>query len=170
MQIGTAFLRCPEAATGEMHRRALARASDEGTSVTAALTGRPARALTNRYVREMRDAAAVDLPDYPLIRSLAGPLGAAAARAGSDDFATMWAGQAAALGREMPAAELVAALMEEACTVPGRAGVRSAAGAGGRGGAGPAQPDSCRRGGSSTVHSRPSPTTKKRIRVATPTL
>ena len=140
VQIGTAFLRCPEAATGEMHRRALARASDEGTSVTAALTGRPARALTNRYVREMRDADAADLPDYPLIRSLAGPLGAAAARAGSDDFATMWAGQAAALGREMPAAELVAALMEEARTVlaglasgPRRAPTAAARGSGSAG-------------------------------------
>jgi len=120
VQIGTAFLRCPAAATGEMHGRALARSSDEGTSVTAALTGRPTRGLTNRYVREMRGYAAADLPDYPLIRSLAGPLGAAAARAGSDEFATMWAGQAASLGREMPAAELVATLMAEARAVLAR--------------------------------------------------
>ena len=114
VQIGTAFMRCPEAATSDLQRRALARASDEGTSVTRALTGRPARALTNRYVREMRGYDEADLPDYPMIRSLAGPLGAAAAKAGSDDFSTMWAGQAAALGREMRAAQLVATLMDEA--------------------------------------------------------
>ena len=114
VQIGSAFMRCPEAATSELQRKALAAASDAGTRVTRALTGRPARALANRYVREMGDYDEADLPDYPLIRGLAGPLGAAAAKSGSDDFSTMWAGQAAALGREMPAAELVTTLMDEA--------------------------------------------------------
>ena len=52
-----------------------------------------------------------------MIRGLAGPLGAAAAKSGSDDFSTMWAGQAAALGREMPAGELVMTLMDEASAV-----------------------------------------------------
>ena len=117
VQIGTAFMRCPEAATSDLQRKALATASDAGTRVTRALTGRPARALANRYVREMGDYDETNLPDYPLIRGLAGPLGAAAAETGSDDFSTMWSGQAAALGRELPAAELVNSLMNEAKAV-----------------------------------------------------
>ena len=92
VQIGTAFMRCPEAATSDLQRKALATASDAGTRVTRALTGRPARALANRYVREMGDYDETNLPDYPLIRGLAGPLGAAAADTGSDDFSTMWSG------------------------------------------------------------------------------
>ena len=67
VQIGTAFMRCPEAATSNLQRKALAAASDVGTRVTRALTGRPARALVNRYVREMSDFDESDLPDYPLI-------------------------------------------------------------------------------------------------------
>ena len=117
VQIGTAFMRCPEAATSDLQRKALAAASDVGTRVTRTLTGRPARALANRYVREMSGFDESDLPDYPLIRGLAGPLGAAAAKSGSDDFSTMWAGQASALGREMPAGELVMTLMDEASAV-----------------------------------------------------
>ena len=117
VQIGTAFMLCPEAATSNLQRKVLTAASDVGTRVTRALTGRPARALVNRYVREMSDFDESDLPDYPLIRGLAGPLGAAAAKSGSDDFSTMWAGQAAALGREMPAGELVMTLMDEASAV-----------------------------------------------------
>ena len=62
----------------------------------------------------MSDYDEGNLPDYPLIRGLAGPLGAAAAKAGSDDFSTMWAGQAAALGRDMGAGELVKKLIDEA--------------------------------------------------------
>ena len=112
VQIGTAFMRCPEAATSELHRRALAAGGDEGTRVTKAFSGRPARALTNRYVAEMHGYD--DFPDFPLVRSLAGPLANAAAAAESDDFNSMWAGQAATLGREMGAANLVKILMDEA--------------------------------------------------------
>ncbi len=115
VQIGTAFMRCPEAATSELHRRALAATTDAGTNVTRAFSGRPARALTNRYVDEMRDYD--DYPDFPLVRSLSGPLAKATSESGSDDFLSMWAGQAAALGREIGAAELVKVLMDEAQAV-----------------------------------------------------
>ena len=58
-----------------------------------------------------------DYPDFPLVRSLSGPLAKATSESGSDDFLSMWAGQAAALGREIGAAELVKVLMDEAQAV-----------------------------------------------------
>lgn len=111
-QLGTAFLGCPEATVSPLHRTALRASHDEGTRVTKAFTGRPARALANRYVLEMTDAEAEAL-DFPLQRGLSGPLAAAAVKQSSPDFSAMWAGQGAPLTRELPAAELMRVLIAE---------------------------------------------------------
>ena len=112
VQLGTAFLGCPEATVGPLHRQALLAGGDRPTRVTRAFTGRPARALANRYALEMADAEA-DVLDFPLQRGLNAPLAQAAAERGSSEFTAMWAGQGAPLIRALPAAELIQALIAE---------------------------------------------------------
>jgi nitronate monooxygenase len=109
-QIGTAFLVCPEAAIHPLHRAALRSARAEATTITRAFSGRPARALRNRAVKEAGD----DPLPYPAQMSMSGPLGAAAAERGSGEFLAMWAGQGAPLVREMPAAQLVDRIVSDA--------------------------------------------------------
>lgn len=118
-QLGTAFLGCPEANVHPLYRQALQASRDDGTRVTRAFSGRPARALVNRYLDEMADAEAATL-DFPLQRALAGPLAEAAAARGSADFVAMWAGQGAPLLRPLPAAELVGVLIAETERARGR--------------------------------------------------
>ena len=109
-QIGTAFLGCPEAGIDPLYREALRGARAEGTTITRAFSGRPARALRNRLTGE----AGIDPLAYPAQLSMTVPLGMAAAEQGSTDFLAMWAGQAAPLARELPAAELVEKIVGEA--------------------------------------------------------
>ncbi len=112
-QIGTGFLLCPEAATPPLHRDALRQAGELGTVVTNVLSGRPARALVNRLTAEvgpMSDAA----PDFPLPMGELVPLRAAAERKGCRDLSPIWAGQGAALTRELPAKVLMQTLVKEA--------------------------------------------------------
>jgi nitronate monooxygenase len=111
VQLGTAFLGCPEASVSPLHRAAL-RAGAGGTRVTRAFTGKPARVLANRYVLEMADAED-DALAFPLQRALSGPLAQAGAAQGSGDFMALYAGQGAPLVREVPAAELLEALVAE---------------------------------------------------------
>jgi nitronate monooxygenase len=111
-QLGTAFLTCAESGASSVHKNAVLAARDDETLLTAKLSGRLARTLTNRYVREMNQRDAPCLP-FPAQNMLTGPLRAAAARRGIADFATLWAGQAAPLARELPAAELVHVLCAE---------------------------------------------------------
>jgi nitronate monooxygenase len=113
VQIGTAFLLCPEAATPPLHRDALRQARELGTVVTNVLSGRPARALVNRLIAEVGpffEAA----PDFPLPMGELTPLRAAAESKGSRDFTPIWAGQGAALTRELPAKALMETLVKEA--------------------------------------------------------
>lgn len=112
VQLGTAFLGCPEASISPLHRQALKTSSDESAQMTAVFTGRPARAIANRLLREQAGGEA-DVLDFPLQRDLTGPLGQAAAKRGSADFLSMWAGQGAPLFRELPAKELVETLARE---------------------------------------------------------
>ena len=112
VQLGTAFLSCPEAAVHPLHRQALAEGA-RASIVTAAFTGRPARALANRYADEMV-AAEADILDFPLQLSQTWPLIQATLARGSSEFLPMWAGQAYGLNRAMPAADLVATLAREA--------------------------------------------------------
>jgi nitronate monooxygenase len=113
VQIGTAYLLCPEAKVSALHREALKSAKDNGTVLTNVFTGRPARGIINRIVREvgpMSDLA----PGFPLAAGAVAPLRAKAEAAGSGDFSPLWSGQAAALSREVPAGELTRQLGAEA--------------------------------------------------------
>jgi nitronate monooxygenase len=113
VQIGTAFLFCPESKITAPHRKALRGVSDEATVMTNVMTGRPARGIVNRVMREVGPISDV-APEFPLAAGALAPLHAKAQAQGSGDFSSMWAGQAAALGRELPAAELMRKLAEEA--------------------------------------------------------
>lgn len=113
VQLGTAYLRCPEATTSARYRAALKHGRDDGTAITNVFTGRPARGLMNRAMRELGPMAS-EAPPFPLATGAVLPLRARAEAAGSDDFTWMWAGQAAALGRELPAEALTRWLASEA--------------------------------------------------------
>jgi nitronate monooxygenase len=109
VQAGTAFLCCPEARTSAVHRAALAGALPEvetDTAVTAAFTGRPARALVNRWVRESA-AVQAHIPPFPLAAGALAGLRQAAEAAGRADFSPLWAGQNTRACRTVPAAEVV---------------------------------------------------------------
>jgi nitronate monooxygenase len=114
VQMGTAFLGCPEATVSPLYRARLRTATDEATEVTRAFTGRPARALRNRFVMEMADT---DLLDFPLQASLVGPLWRLLNEEARAAFMPVWAGQAAPLVRDLPAAQLIEDLVAEAQAV-----------------------------------------------------
>jgi nitronate monooxygenase len=113
VQIGTAYLFCPESKILPPHRAALKAVRDDGTEMTNVMTGRPARGVINRVMRELGPISAI-APEFPLAAGALAPLHAKAQAQGSGDFSSMWAGQAAALGREVPAGELTARLVQEA--------------------------------------------------------
>ena len=109
-QVGTAFLRCPEAGTPPLHREAL-REATRPTATTRAYTGRRARGLLNRFMAERgRHAPSA----YPQVQHLVAPRRAAAAAAGDVESVPLWAGQAYSLAGERPAAEVVRALAADA--------------------------------------------------------
>jgi nitronate monooxygenase len=116
-QLGTAFMRCPEAGTAEVHRHALA--EDAPTRITRAFTGRRARGLVNRFMEE-HDAEAPSA--YPEVHHLTAPLRAAARAAGDAGGVNLWAGQTHVLAPELPAAELVRRLADEAARALAAAG------------------------------------------------
>ena len=113
VQIGTAYLWCPEAKISAPHRAALKSARDDGTALTNLMTGRPARGIINRLMREVGPISEV-APEFPLAAGALAPLRAKAEAQGSGDFSPLWAGQAASLGRDMPAGQLTKALAAEA--------------------------------------------------------
>lgn len=119
VQIGTAYLRCPESLVSNLHRAALGQARDDQTVLTNVFTGRPARGILNRLVREVGPIAA-DAPPFPTATGSVTPIRTAAEAAGSADFSPLWAGQAVALGREGGAAELTRQWAAEAEAVMGR--------------------------------------------------
>ena len=113
VQIGTSYLLCPESKISAPHRAALKAAQSDGTALTNLMTGRPARGIVNRVMRELgpvSDAA----PEFPLAAGALAPLRAKAESQGSGDFSPLWSGQAAALAQEMPARELTAKLVHDA--------------------------------------------------------
>jgi nitronate monooxygenase len=111
-QLGTAFLASPESAAAEAWKRDLPQAQDHRIGTIYSFSGRAARGLNNRFVEAMRPFAG-ELPPYPVLNALTAPLRRAAAVAGRGDLLSEWCGQAAALVRPMPAAELVRVLMDE---------------------------------------------------------
>jgi nitronate monooxygenase len=111
VQIGTAYLHCPESKVTPPHRAALKEARDDATVLTNVISGRPARGFVNRVIREMGPIS--DLaPDFPYASAAVLPLHAKAQAQGSGEFSGMLAGQAAALGREMPAQALTQHLVQ----------------------------------------------------------
>jgi len=113
VQIGTAYLDCPEAKISPLHRQALKGARDNDTAITNVFTGRPARAIVNRFMREVGPMSDV-APKFPLAAATLAPLRAKSELAGSTDFTPLWSGQSARLGRELPAGELTKELAAEA--------------------------------------------------------
>jgi nitronate monooxygenase len=111
-QIGTAYLSCPEAKVAPAYKDALATSGLTPTALTNVFTGRPARGLVNRAIRELGPVSEI-APAFPKAAAALAPLRAAAEKQGSGAFSPLWAGQAAALSRAMPAADLTRHLAEE---------------------------------------------------------
>jgi nitronate monooxygenase len=119
--MGTAFLCCPEAGTSAAYRRALLSPDAVDTAVTRAFSGRPARGVVNRFLRELAPHEH-ELPPYPITNALTRDIRQAAARQDRPEFLSLWAGQGAALCRTLPAADLIAALVAETEAALGRFG------------------------------------------------
>ncbi len=115
VQMGTAYLLCPEAKSTPVHREALRTTKDDGTVVTNVFTGRPARSVVNRLVRELGPMSDV-APPFPRASDALLPLRAT----GKHDFVPLWSGQGARLAREMPAGELTRTLASEALAMLAR--------------------------------------------------
>jgi len=112
VQIGTAFMLAPEANTSPLHRAALKQANDNSTTLTNVFTGRPARGIVNRYVREVGPMSP-DAPQFPLAAGASQPMRAAGEARGTADFTPLWSGQAPTFAREMPTGALIARLVAE---------------------------------------------------------
>ena len=122
-QLGTAFLRCPEAGTSAVHREAVA--GTGSTAMTRAFTGRLARGIRNRFLDEHSAAAPAA---YPEVHHLTAPLRRAGRSQGNPDLVNLWAGQTHELSRELSAADMVTALVDEASAALGAAAARLAGG------------------------------------------
>ena len=103
----------PEATVTDLHRAALRNARDDATALTNLFTGRPARGLVNRIMREEGPMSEL-APAFPTAGGALAPLKAKAEAAGRADFSSLWSGQAARLGREMGAGELTTRLADDA--------------------------------------------------------
>lgn len=113
VQLGTAYLFTPEALISTLHRSALHAASDDHTALTNVFSGRPARGLVNRIMREVGPMSDV-APVFPTAGNALAPLKAEAEASGVTDFSALWSGQSASLGRDMGAGELTRHLAGEA--------------------------------------------------------
>lgn len=111
VQIGTAYLCCPESTTSALHRAVLQSPSARHTALTTLFTGRPARGIMNRLMRELGPLSPA-APAFPLATSAIAPLRARAESQGSTDFTPLWSGQNASHCRHVPAAEVTRALAE----------------------------------------------------------
>ena len=109
VQIGTSYLLCPEATTSAVHRAALSSPAARHTAVTNVFTGRPARAIVNRIMREMGPLSVI-APRFPLASAAMVPLRAVAETRGSDHFSPLWSGENATGCKVMPAADLTRTL------------------------------------------------------------
>jgi nitronate monooxygenase len=121
VQMGTAFLGCREAPIIPAWRESLKAADAENTTVTEALSGKPARGIRNRYIEEI-EALAEPLLPYPAQYSVSRDLRKAASERGDARFLAMWAGQGVGLIREQTAAELVEQLVNESQQLMARFG------------------------------------------------
>ena len=106
VQLGTAFLLCPEATTSAVHRAALQGEGAKQTALTNVFSGRPARGIVNRLMRELGPLSTLP-PAFPSAVNALAPLRGAAEQAGKGDFSPLWAGQDTSGCRAIPAAQLV---------------------------------------------------------------
>ena len=105
VQIGTAYLLCPEATTSVVHRAALKSEAARHTALTNLFTGRPARGIVNRIMKELGPVRS-DAPAFPFATAAIAPLRIKAESQGSGDFSPLWSGQNASGCKEVRAAEL----------------------------------------------------------------
>jgi nitronate monooxygenase len=112
VQVGTAYLLCPETTIGSLHRAALENEAARHTAVTNVFTGRPARGIVNRLIREFGPMNA-EAPAFPLAYTTIAPLRAKAESFGSSDFSPLWAGQNVSGCKRIPAADLTRQLGAE---------------------------------------------------------
>ena len=113
VQMGTAFILCPETAASAAFRSQLKSERAHHTRITPAISGRAARGIANRMYELVNSPDAPPMPDYPIAYDAAKALHAAASAKGNHEFAAHWAGQGASMARELPAAELVEQLVAE---------------------------------------------------------
>ena len=121
VQVGTAYLFCPQAKVSAPHRAALRTARDDATVLTNMFTGRPARGIVNRFIRELGPINPA-APQFPMAANAVMPLRAEAERGGSGEFSPLWSGQAAALAHEIDAVELTRNLAAGVFDVLGQLG------------------------------------------------
>jgi nitronate monooxygenase len=112
VQLGTSFLLCPEASTSELHRQALKSEASRHTAVTNVFTGRPARSIVNRIIREIGPIND-HTPDFPLAAAAIALLRKKAEQQQLDDYTSLWCGQNASGCSEVGAAQLIAQLATE---------------------------------------------------------
>jgi nitronate monooxygenase len=105
VQVGTAYLLCPEVTTSAVHRAALKSEAARETALTNLFTGRPARGIVNRVMKELGPISTAP-PAFPLATSAIAPLRAKAEAQGKGDFSPLWSGQNASGCKEIPAADL----------------------------------------------------------------
>lgn len=111
VQVGTGFLATAQSGASAVHRAALRSANARTTVLTRLFSGRTARGIANRFVREMAEFEA-DVPGYPAQNALMTPIRQAAARRGDPELLNLWSGQAAALAGSADAAEYLTELLE----------------------------------------------------------
>lgn len=112
VQMGTAFLACPESGASDAYKQALLAATEDTTVITRVYSGRPARGLRNEFVEKLEGKEDAILP-YPLQNALTRPMRTAAGKQGHSEFLSLWAGQGVARIRQVPAGELVRTLIRE---------------------------------------------------------
>jgi nitronate monooxygenase len=109
VQVGTAYMLCPEATTSAVHRAALNSEAARHTALTNLFSGRPARGIVNRAIKALGPISSV-APEFPLASAAMAPLRAKAESQGRGDFSPLWCGQNPGGCREIPAAELTRSL------------------------------------------------------------
>ena len=117
VQVGTAYLCCHEASTSAVHRAALQSPAAQHTALTTLFSGRPARGIVNRLMRELGPLNAA-APAFPLATAAIAPLRAAAEAQGLSDFTPLWSGQNASNARSLGATEITRGFVQAWLNTP----------------------------------------------------
>jgi nitronate monooxygenase len=112
VQMGTAFLICPESNISKAWRSALLQARDDQTRISRIYSGRHARGIANEFMRKLTPVAD-EIPPFPIQNALTFQIRQTAAKANRPEYLSLWAGQGVAMSRGLPAAELFSALVQE---------------------------------------------------------